>query len=43
MKKYGFGVDIGGTTCRPDYLRPAEKCWISGKSQPTRQIMADIF
>lgn len=43
MKKYGFGVDIGGTTCKIGLFETSGKCWISGKSQPTRQIMVDIF
>ena len=42
MKKYGFGVDIGGTTCKIGLFETSGKM-LSGKSQPTRQIMADIF
>ncbi len=37
MKKYGFGVDVGGTTVKMGFLRQAESFLTNGKS---RQIPA---
>lgn len=43
MKKYAFGVDIGGTTVKMGFLRQMEHCLTLGKYLQEHRKMASIY
>lgn len=43
MKQYGFGVDIGGTTCKIGLFDMTELFWKSGKSKQIQRITEQQF
>ena len=38
MSKYVFGVDVGGTTVKMDFLQLREKSSTNGRSKPARRM-----
>ena len=43
MKKYCFGIDVGGTTVKMGLFTTEENFLISGKSQQEKKMEALIF
>ena len=43
MKKYGFGVDVGGTTCKIGLFDNTGVIWINGKLRRIQKITEHLF